>query len=94
MNKYAIVCDVVNRFTDDPTLRTFFSLYLMSNSDDERRALNERLWQDAERFNEAEQNALREELAKSFARLPELVEQLYQKVMAAKQKENPALAAS
>jgi hypothetical protein len=92
MNKYAIVCDVVNRFTDDPTLRTFFPLYLMSNSDEERKALNDRLWQDAEQFSEAEQNALREELEKSFARLPELVGQLHQKVMAAKQKESLALA--
>lgn len=92
MNKYDIVCDVVNRFTDFPTLRTFFSLYLMCNSDEERRALNERLWQDAEHFSEAEQNMLREELAKSFTRLPELVEQLNQKVMAAKQMHNLAIA--
>lgn len=92
MNKHAIVCDVVNRFTDDPTLRTFFSLYLMSNSDEERRALNERLWKDAEQFSDMEQKVLREELEKSFARLPELVEQLHQKVMAATQKSSLALA--
>ncbi len=36
VTKYALVQDVVTRLTNDPTFRTFFTLYLMAESDAER----------------------------------------------------------
>ena len=83
MNKYVAVYNMVNRATDSPTLRIFFSLYLMATSDAERKALNERLWLDAEQFSEQEREALQEDMRASFQRLPELVNQLHEKVKAA-----------
>lgn len=36
MKKYAYVQDVVSRLTDNKTFRTFFTLYLMAESAEER----------------------------------------------------------
>ena len=91
MNKYAAVNSMVNRATDSPTLRIFFALYLMANSDAERKVLNERLWLDAEQFSEQERAELHAEMRASFQRLPELVTQLHKKVKAALQLPSPEL---
>lgn len=91
MNKYVAVYNMVNRATDSPTLRIFFALYLMATSDAERKALNDRLWLEAEQFSEQEREALREDMRASFLLLPDLVSQLHEKVKAAIQQSSQAL---
>jgi len=86
MNKYSMVYDMVTRLTENPTLRTFFTIYLMSGSDEERQVLSKKFWQDAETLNEAERQALKEAFNRSFKQLLPLANQLYDKVIAAKAK--------
>ena len=70
MKKYAHVQDLLGRLTDDKTFRTFFTLYLMAESDEEREVLNERFWREASKLPASEQALLRAELTRCFLRLP------------------------
>jgi hypothetical protein len=81
-----MVHDVVTRLTDDPTLRTFFTVYLMAESDEERQALGKKFWQDAETLDEAERQSLKEAFNRSFKQLLPLANQLYDKVLATKER--------
>ncbi len=76
MKKYANVQDLVGRLTDDKTFRTFFTLYLMAESDVERQLLNDRFWKDAEELTKAEQQLLQAELTRCFLRLPAMASEL------------------
>lgn len=87
MNKYSKVHDIVSRLTDDPTLRTFFILYLMAVSGKERQKISQRFWKDTEILDEAEQELLKGAFNRSFKQLLPLANQLYDKVVAAKAKE-------
>jgi len=87
MNKYSKVHDIVSRITDDPTLRTFFTLYLMAGTNKERQKISQRFWKDAETLDEAEQQSLKDAFNRSFKQLLPLVNQLYDKVMVAQAKE-------
>jgi hypothetical protein len=78
---------MVSRLTDDPTLRTFFTLYLMAGSNKERQKLSQRFWKDTETLDEAEQQSLKEAFNRSFKQLLPMVNQLYDKVVAAQAKE-------
>ncbi len=80
MNRYAMVQDIVTRLTDDLVFRTFFTLYLMADSDTERAALDAKFWRDASALDTAEQQLLSSELTKTFLRLPLLINQLHKKV--------------
>lgn len=70
MKKYIQIQDIVNRLTDDKTFRTFFTLYLMAETDVERGVLNDRFWRDAAALSLPEQQLLRAELTRCFLRLP------------------------
>ena len=87
MNRYSKVHDIVSRLTDDPTLRTFFTLYLMAGSDKERQKLGQQFWKDVETLDETEQESLKVAFNRSFKQLLPLVNQLYDKVVATQAKE-------
>jgi hypothetical protein len=80
MNRYIQVQDIVTRLTDDPAFRTFFTLYLMADTDAEREILDARFWKVAARLEPEEQKMLRAELSRTFLRLPILIDQLYNRV--------------
>lgn len=82
MNKYAQIQDIVSRLTDQKAFRTFFTLYLMAESDAERRHLNDRFWKDAETVPPAEQQLLRAELTRCFLRLPGMAADLIERATA------------
>lgn len=79
MKKYALVQDVVYRLTEDKTFRTFFTLYLMAETESERQALNTRFWKDAANLPEQEQLLLRSELTRCFRQLPKLTGNLVER---------------
>ncbi len=56
MKKYTQIQDIVSRLTDHKTFRTFFTLYLMAESEEEQERLNDRFWKDAEGLSSAEQH--------------------------------------
>lgn len=76
MKKYAQVQDIVSRLTDNKTFRTFFTLYLMAQSVEERNVLNERFWKDAAVLPPAELQLIKAELTRCFLRLPEMAADL------------------
>jgi len=82
MKKYAQIQDVVSRLTDQKAFRTFFTLYLMAESDAERQQLNDRFWRDAETLLPAEQQLLRAELTRCFLRLPGMAADLTERATA------------
>ena len=87
MNKYSAVHNMVSRLTDDPTLRTFFTLYLMAESNKVRQKISQRFWKDVETLDKSEQESLKVAFNHSFKQLLPLVNQLYDKVVAAQEKE-------
>jgi hypothetical protein len=76
MKKYANVNDVVNRLTNNKTFRTFFTLYLMAETAEERKMLNDRFWRDAHELAPAELQLLKAELTRCFLKLPEMAADL------------------
>jgi hypothetical protein len=79
VKKYALVQNVVSRLTDDPVFRTFFTLYLMAEGDDERHRLDDRFWKEADQLPELEQQLMRAELTRCFLRLPMLANDLMER---------------
>ena len=83
MRKYSMVHDMVTRLTDNAALRTFFTLYLMARSSEERQVLSKQFWQDAETLQDAERQAFKDAFARSFKQLLPLVNQLHEKILTA-----------
>ncbi len=83
VTKYALVQDVVTRLTNDPTFRTFFTLYLMAESDAERDRLGVHFWQETDQLPEQDQQLLRAEFTRCFLRLPALTNDLLDRTSAA-----------
>lgn len=81
MRKYALVQKMVNQLTDDPTFRTFFTLYLMAKNDVERQALNKQFWQDASELSEPELHALRASFADNFKKLVKITTELHERAV-------------
>ncbi len=80
-----MVHDMVTRLTDNSALRTFFTLYLMARSTEERQVLSTQFWQEAETLQGTELQALKDAFSRSFKQLLPLVNQLHEKTrMAAK----------
>ncbi|RDB02993.1 hypothetical protein [Runella aurantiaca] len=77
LNKYAKVREFVNRLTDDST---FFTLYLMADTEAEKDVLTQKLWQEIATLSLAEQSLLRAEFTRCFLKLPSLASQLLVKI--------------
>ena len=85
-----MVHDMVTRLTDNAALRTFFTLYLMARSSEERQALSKQFWQEAEMLHGVELQALKGAFARSFKQLLPLVNQLHGKALTATKMAVPA----
>ncbi|WP_353481719.1 hypothetical protein [Haliscomenobacter sp.] len=82
MKKYVHVQDVVVRLTDNKTFRTFFTLYLMAETVEERQVLNDRFWRDANTLHFAEMQLLKAEFTRCFLRLPGMATDLLGQISA------------
>ena len=82
MKKYAQIQDIVAHLTDDKTFRTFFTIYLMAESDTERQQLNERFWRDVAALPEIEKKIIQAELTRCFLKLPTLAADLVERAAA------------
>jgi hypothetical protein len=82
MKKYVHVQDVVGLLTDNKTFRTFFTLYLMAETVEERKVLNDRFWRDANTLTPAEMQLLKAEFTRCFLRLPEMATDLLGQMIA------------
>jgi hypothetical protein len=81
MKKYAQIQKVVTHLTDDDALRTFFTLYLMAETTEERLRLNDRFHADASTLPPGDHQLLRAEITRCFLRLPAMAADLAERVM-------------
>ena len=81
--RYAKVQEFVNRLMDEPTFWTFFTLYLMDKTEEEKERLGKKLWQEIEKLPVADQSLLRAEFTRCFLKLLSLASQLLTKATAA-----------
>ena len=80
MKKYILVQDIVSRLTDNPAFRTFYTLYLMADTEVERHQISERFTMTANEMNEADFQAFRIEFSSCTKKLPVLARQLFDKI--------------
>ncbi len=81
MRKYAHVQKVVTRLTEDEALRTFFTIYLMAESREERQRLNDRFHASSALLSPSEKELLKAEMTRCFLRLPTMAAELVEKVV-------------
>ena len=92
MNKYSRVYDIVTRLTDDPALRAFFITYLLADSEQKREELSKQFWEEARTLEGADYQSFKDAYNRSFRQLLPMVNQLYDKVVAAAQAEQASRA--
>jgi hypothetical protein len=80
MYKYRNVNKLVMQLTDDEALRTFFTLYLMCENEDERSKIDETFMAEIELLEHTEKVIIKEKLKQSLLNLPKLLNQLEQNV--------------
>lgn len=90
MKKYTNVYDLVCRLTDDRAFRAFFTAYLITETDEERSALNHRFWQEVALLSAPEQQLLRAEFTRCFLKLPGLASELHERAVNAAAASNAA----
>lgn len=84
MNRYSRIQSIVQQLTGDDTFRTFYTLYLMAESESDREILGNQFWKEVELLTIQEQQAIRAEFTRTFLRLPKLLEDLRLRVNAEK----------
>jgi len=82
MKKYNNIYNLVNRLTDDPGFRAFFTAYLIAETEAEREILSDRFWREVDLQNLADQQLIRAEFTRCFLKLPGLVADLYARAAA------------
>jgi hypothetical protein len=80
MKNYEIIQDVVTRLTTNRILRTFFTVYLMAESEEEKSIISARFRKDASKLDVLNRTELFNEFAISFRKLPEFASDLLEKV--------------
>jgi hypothetical protein len=82
MQKFAQVNRLVTKLTENEALRTYYTLLLMAETDASKSDIDNRFWNEFDALSENEQKTLREELKKVVKKLPELVADLQDRVVA------------
>jgi hypothetical protein len=80
MKNYEIIQDVVTRLTTNRILRTFFTIYLMAETDEEKSVISARFRNDANALDTQSRTILFSEFTNSFRKLPELLGDLLERV--------------
>lgn len=80
MKKYILVQDIVNRLTESPAFRTFYTLYLMAETDVEKQRISENFIRTAKEMKEGDFQSFRIEFSNCTKKLPLLAQQLLDKV--------------
>jgi hypothetical protein len=79
IEKYIQTQDLVNRLTNDPTFKTFFTIYLTAENEAERDALNNRFWIEVDKLPSFKKQTIEAEFKQCFIKLPMLAAQLVEK---------------
>jgi hypothetical protein len=93
MYKYRNVNKLVMQLTDDEALRTFFTIYLMCENEEERSKIDETFMGEIELLEDAEKVIIKEKLKQSLLNLPKLLNQLEQNVNVILEKQKMSKAA-
>ena len=78
--KYTYVNDVVNRLTDNKSLQTFYTLFLMADTDEERLKLNNSFKEASLSLEGEALNNFKKDFTDSFKKIMPLVKDLNSRV--------------
>lgn len=84
MRKYQLVQELVSKLTTNAAFKTFFTLYLMASSDEEKAKIESNFWNELDKLPANEQQLLNAEFTRTFLQIPALAEDLRQRVQAHK----------
>ncbi len=79
IEKYILTQNLVSRLTNDPTFKTFFTIYLTAENETERDVLNNRFWTEVDKLDLPHKQAIEAEFKQCFIKLPILSAQLADK---------------
>ena len=80
MHKYSNIQKLVNKLTENEALRTFYTLLLMCENEDEKRLVDARFWAAFAELPENEQMLLKVDFRDAVKKLPFLTEDLLYRV--------------
>ena len=80
MHRYSSIQKLVNKLTDNEALRTFYTLLLMGENEDEKRLIDARFWAAFKELPKNEQVVLKTDFKKAAMRLPQLTDDLLHRV--------------
>ena len=80
MYKYSSIQRLVNKLTDNEALRTFYTLLLMGENEEEKRLTDARFWAALKELPEQEQAILRDDFKAAAKKLPQLTDDLLHRV--------------
>ncbi|MEN0049593.1 MAG: hypothetical protein AAF806_21210 [Bacteroidota bacterium] len=76
MTKHHIVHDIVAKLTTNASFRTFFTLYLMADSNVQRKQIEQSFWKEVEQLAADQQQLMNAEFTRTFLQIPLLLEDL------------------
>lgn len=80
MRKYKLVQDIVSKLTTNPAFKTFFTIYLMANSQVEKAKIEKDFWAELDKLPADEKQLMNAEFTRTFLQLPALAEDLRKRV--------------
>jgi hypothetical protein len=80
MQKYSKTQILVNKLTKNEALRTFYTLLLMCENDEEKRLVDMRFWAAFQGSTESEQKTLKADFRDAAKNLPQLTDDLLHRV--------------
>ena len=76
MHKYSNIQKLVNKLTENDALRTFYTLLLMSENEEEKRLVDARFWAAFQNLTDDEKIRLKADFKETVKKLPLLTEDL------------------
>ena len=80
MRKYKLVQDIVSKLTSNPAFKTFFTIYLMAESEEEKAKIEKNFWSELDKLPTDERQLMNAEFTRTFLQLPALAEDLRKRV--------------
>lgn len=80
MRKYQLVQEVVSKLTTNSAFKTFFTIYLMVDSQTEKEKIEKNFWNKLDKLPTDEKQLMNAEFTRTFLQLPALAEDLRKRV--------------
>jgi hypothetical protein len=80
MYKYSNIQKLVNKLTENEALRTFYTLLLMSENEEDKQRVDARFWAAFAELPENEQTAMKIDFKEAVKKLPFMTDDLHHRV--------------